>query len=339
MKTILYLTNLGNKRNINGQTEKAREIYGMLHSMNDYKIITLDKSNPISFLKILILPFYNKPIIISCLGINGLKFLNKITYVKKRKVIILAVGGWILDLIKSEEIRSTNYLYQSTILTESEKIRDSLRLFKIQAYKFPNFRTNKTNWQPKSLSNLNSKPLEFIYIGRVIPSKGINILFELSEYFEDKGMNHIIKIYGPIAADYKTTFTTKLSLSQNVSYFGTLNDRSNIYSELVKTDFFLFPTSYPGECVPGSVIESLSVGTPVICNNWRFMDEVIKTKKNGLIIDFKKSQFDEILEFIEWCKINDNYKTLSFNSIEFVKESQSAELGYRILSQVIQRHK
>lgn len=54
---------------------------------------------------------------------------------------------------------------------------------------------------------------------------------------------------------------------------------------LARHDVLLFPTLYPTEGMPGSVLEAMQAGLPVIASRWPAAHELIEDGRSGLLVD------------------------------------------------------
>lgn len=66
--------------------------------------------------------------------------------------------------------------------------------------------------------------------------------------------------------------------------------QSDIPKILEKYDAMLFPTHYPTEGIPGSVIDAYISGIPVVASEWTYARELIEDGKTGKIIPFEDNQ-------------------------------------------------
>jgi len=52
----------------------------------------------------------------------------------------------------------------------------------------------------------------------------------------------------------------------------------------------LFPTHYFNEGIPGTIIDALAAGIPVIARRWCFCDEMIADNINGIVYEFEEPE-------------------------------------------------
>ena len=65
-----------------------------------------------------------------------------------------------------------------------------------------------------------------------------------------------------------------------------------------KYDAMLFPTHFPTEGIPGSVLDAYIAGIPVVASDWMYARELIENGKTGIIIPFEDNQkkFNSVCE-------------------------------------------
>lgn len=133
--------------------------------------------------------------------------------------------------------------------------------------------------------------INFLYAGRLIKQKGVDNILDSFAKLEKKYDN--IKLY--IAGDGPEFNLLKDKFhSPNITFLGKLT-----YEELVKyyamTDVFLYPPLWP-EGLPTSILEAGIMKCAVIGTNQGGICEVIKDKKNGIIVDITTSALYAAME-------------------------------------------
>lgn len=162
----------------------------------------------------------------------------------------------------------------------------------------------------------------FCYIGRLSHEKGVKTLLEAAVKTNIK-----LKIAGdgPLKLELEEAYKSK----KNIEFLGHLN-ALNILSLLSKAKASIIPSEWY-ENNPLGVIESLSVGTPVIGADIGGIPELI-TDNNGLI--FQSGNIDDLV-----CKIA-NFDTHKFNREKIAQTSLSRfseKSHYKLLLQTYQK--
>jgi glycosyltransferase involved in cell wall biosynthesis len=60
--------------------------------------------------------------------------------------------------------------------------------------------------------------------------------------------------------------------------------RADVADVIAAHDALVFPSWYEGEGMPGSVIEAMQSGLPVIAARWRSLPELVQHERNGLLV-------------------------------------------------------
>ena len=112
-------------------------------------------------------------------------------------------------------------------------------------------------------SIIQKKVNQFLFIGRLIPSKGLETAIKAFEKLSRKHPHLIFKIAGEgPKRDALNKLIQSLGLEEKVTLLGQVND---IDSLLAESSFFIFPTHYEG--LPGALIEAMLSKIPIICSD------------------------------------------------------------------------
>ncbi len=156
------------------------------------------------------------------------------------------------------------------------------------AYWFPNFRIY--DFEPKIMLR-SEDPLKLVFMSRITKSKGYEIVFRMAKYIN--GLlpvnSIIIDFYGPINKYDKVDFLKGLSKFDFLKYKGILETKE-INITLAAYDAMLFPTNYPGEGLPGTILDSYISGIPVVASDWRYNAELILHGQTGFIFDLNQEE-------------------------------------------------
>ena len=125
--------------------------------------------------------------------------------------------------------------------------------------------------------------LRCIYLSRVCLEKGI---LDLVECVNDINKSSASKIELDIYGDIQLSNENDLYYQTNdyVRYKGVANQK-DCYRLISNYDLFILPTKYHGEGTPGSLVESLISGTPVLVSNYSQSKELIKEGYNGYLFE------------------------------------------------------
>lgn len=289
---ILVLGYFGHVTNqIDGQTLKTRNIYSTLKRHSGSEVLSFDsqtlqksKWNIFVLLKLLIIA--NRVVVIP--GRNMLKGILPILFVisrmKKSKIILITIGGWLSWYIDDKPVMKYILSKIDAIFPETMMQVEELRSrhgYEHIKY-FPNYRTH--NFAP--VITAKHTPFKLVFCARIHKLKGLDIIFSVADHFAQNGGNNIvIDFYGQINEPDRVYFESEVAKYNFVNYQGVL-EQSEIYSTLSNYDVMLFPTRYlQNEGFPGSILDAYIAGIPVIASNWVHASEFIDNNNSGFICD------------------------------------------------------
>lgn len=86
--------------------------------------------------------------------------------------------------------------------------------------------------------------------------------------------------------EYKAEFENKILNHKDVAtYHGVLSATGKeTYDELAQYDVMLFPTYWPDEGFPASLVDAFIAGLPVIASDWNQNNEIVLDGENGFLI-------------------------------------------------------
>jgi glycosyltransferase involved in cell wall biosynthesis len=204
--------------------------------------------------------------------------------------------------------RILNYIFKNIdyLFLEMKYLVNNFKLINKNTFWFPNVRNKPTI---EKNSTIFSK--RFVFISHVIKEKGIDEIIEARKYLSDE---YIIDIYGPI---HDSKYTDKLFAENKIIYKGALKS-NEVLLTLSKYDVLLLPSYKEG--YPGIVLESYSIGLPIISTNLQGLKEITEQNKTGILIEPKNT--NELVKAIKYFN-EDNYLEFSINAKERFKEFNS----------------
>lgn len=320
--------------NIDANTWTSQHIYeGWYFSKNKlsiksiYNLLKNDNSQIVyingiysfyfSFLPLVISKWLRKEkIIISPRGMLSQQALMVKSFKKKSFVFFIKSLGFY-----------NNVTFHCTVKQEEEDINKILGKKK-KVVIAPNFPKILRNPQKTYFKKSNS--LILTYLARVAPEK--NLLFALNLLLEIKDYRIVLKIYGSVYNKeyWEICKKTIASFANNIIVeYNEPVKPEKVPEILANTDFLILPTT--GENFGHSIIESLSVGTPVLISDktpWHFNWQYKHNQFLKLGVKYSTAGWDLSLEnSSEWINISkylaelddDDYKVLSNNAFEFAK--------------------
>lgn len=172
---------------------------------------------------------------------------------------------------------------------ESRDLMQQLKQLGVQNCEYlPNFKQiNVLN--PSELPKIEVSPRRLCTFSRVTEKKGILEAIEAVEnlcILDGSGSWHL-DIYGPIDPGFRTIFERALSASANARYCGTVDPEDSV-DILKKYWALLFPTKWSAEGFPGTILDALSAGLPIVASRWRYYDEILEDNVTGTSYDAKR---------------------------------------------------
>ena len=145
---------------------------------------------------------------------------------------------------------------------------------------------------PEALTTGHQEPFLFTMFSRVCKDKGMTVAAETIGSINAHYGRTVAKlhIYGPVEEPYRQEFEALLAAHpEDVRYMGCIpQDRS---VEALRGSFMLlFPSVYPGEGMPGTIIDAFSAGLPVIATDWRFNTQLVRHGRTGYHYDWTKPE-------------------------------------------------
>lgn len=229
-----------------------------------------------------------------------LYYLNKIF---RKKIYRRGIGGALVSDVKKHP-KWIKYLnsFEVNWVQGKQQTRDLKRMGVLNAEEIGNFRNDRLKY-PKDMENFHKTPYPFVTFGRVMKEKGAGLAMEaVAQVNRKKGFQAaVLDIYGPIEADFENEFRNLLKQCGSfVQYKGILPAEQ---STRVLSCYYmhLFPSTWRGEGVAGSLADALSAGVPSISSDWNLNDTVIKDGYSGFCYDYRKPELlkEKILYAIE----------------------------------------
>ena len=136
-------------------------------------------------------------------------------------------------------------------------------------------------------------PFKLIFLSRIEEKKGLDILFEALAKIE---FNWTLTIAGSGEEKYVESLKTKaerLKINHNINWLGQVNKEDKF--EILAAHDLMVLTSH-NENFANVVIESLSVGTPVLLSDQVGLADYVLTKDLGWVTELKVDHISEILK-------------------------------------------
>lgn len=297
MKNTVVIGQLHFKKNdMIGAVVKTRNIYyGLVEKYGDSIISYVDiwggKKRSIAVL-IEVFKAFSKceNVILVSSAIKGpfIYYLRLLSKIFKRNVVYIPVGVRIGGRIASDSNAKKRMSFCSAILPESKQNCKVLKdLGFPEVHLFRNFKSVKKLGRCYNSLHSNMTDVSLCTFSRVTKEKGISdavlAISRAQELVPNKRFE--LHIYGEIDPNYKEEFESLLNDYSFVKYEGSVNAEDAVLT-LQKHDFLLFPTRYPDEGIPGTIIDAFAAGIPIISSKWLYFNEIFVDHKTALGYDF-----------------------------------------------------
>lgn len=220
------------------------------------------------------------------------KVFNKSTSLRK-------FGGEAWDTLNASKGMKRNLLTMifkrvDYLFLEMQFLVNHFKTLNPNTFWFPNVRT-----MPDIPLNEKKFSKRFVFISHVKQEKGIDEIVEVVKLLDS---SYTVDIYGVID-DPK--YSEAYFEEQGVLYKGALR-ADEVLSVLSSYDVLLLPSYKEG--YPGIVIESYSLGIPVITTNLVGLKEIVDAYKTGLMVEAKNVL--ALKDAMEYFTV-DNYQSMS----------------------------
>lgn len=268
---------------IDGQSVKTRTVHReMINQLGDASILSVDTTSYARRWLSVTLRFIQCVLtcetIVVLLSRGGRRALFPLLYVavrlRRTRVYHSLIGGALVqDLEESPQLLT--YLNAFEInWVESEELAAELRTLGVRnAYYLPNAK-EVAEITPAELRDYDAPPHRFCTLSRVTREKGIPDAATAIRMLNAKGIAATLDVIGPVEEDFGREFFAILDENPYVRYLGVVPPE-NAATILNGYCAIVFPTRWRGEGVPGSIIDALAAGVPIVSYRWRFHDEML----------------------------------------------------------------
>lgn len=294
-----------------GQTVKTRMLEQALRSYASEQLI-LNKvdtyyyrNHILIFLLQLFAGVFSCDRIILCVSKGGRRvffpMMYMLTKIFGKKVYHSAIGGRLADEARENKEISRYIKAFHCNWVESIVLAEDLQVLGVDNAEYvPNFKFLPDITEEDLPETVNS-PMRFCTFSRVTEEKGITDAVTAVIALNEKRTwpCALLDIYGPIEKGYEEKFTQLMGLAPDqVRYCGEAEPDKSV-EILRQYDMLLFPTYWRGEGIPGSVIDSLCSGLPVIARRWRYCDEMLVHGTTGYCYAFDRPEL--LQEWMEYA--------------------------------------
>lgn len=155
-------------------------------------------------------------------------------------------------------------LRSEAVLLQTKSMLDALAPLGARLHWFPTARRSTGAVWTGAYAAGARRTLRCAYIGHVRRAKGV-----LTAATAVAGLADVeLDVFGPLIDVDPTEFA-----HDRVHYRGVL-DAQDVPATMAGYDLLLFPTTYPGEGYPGTLVEAALVGLPIVASRWQSLPEM-----------------------------------------------------------------
>lgn len=275
-----------------GQTVKTLAVYEALKEREIADVDRVDtyyaKRDPLKFLYQLARSIVRDKKYIVLLSSNGRRALFPVLAWMSRglqkEIYHYAIGGRLAKQVRDNG-RWKRYIstFQGNWMESPLLVRQLQAMGVKNAVYIPNFKKLRILSRDELPTDY-SEPFRLCTFSRVVPEKGIEDAIRAVRSINGRagGPRVTLDIYGPVPGEYEERFQALLERSRDCKYRGTVEPDQSV--DVLK-DYYvlLFPTYWPGEGLPGTIIDALSAGLPVIAREWTYCREILTHQETGYL--------------------------------------------------------
>lgn len=281
---------------LDGQTVKTRTIWRMLcERYGAENVVTVDtlnyKREPLRVLREYRNCMRKCDDVVVLLSHNGRRlffpFLRQQAQHHDKRVYHNLIGGWLARDVRREPWLAEQLRSFEVNWVESQDLVDQLAELGIPNCEFlPNFK-QISPLNPFELVAPTAPPRRLCTFSRVMEQKGILDAVEAVRILcaRDGKNAWTLDIYGPVDPGFQRTLDEALAAAPHARYCGSVSPERSV--ETLR-DYWalLFPTKWKPEGFPGTIIDALAAGVPVVASRWRYYNEMLQDGATGTSYEF-----------------------------------------------------
>ncbi len=294
----------GKKGSLDGQTVKTKIITEELEYIyGENKILKIDTFGGVKRIFYVLFKLFG--FLFKCDNVmvlpahNSLRLVAPFLYYAKKiskcKTHYIVIGGWLPEFLVQKKWLKKYISAFDNVLVETNGMKEKLqKIISANISVMPNCKHLNILTEDELIFDF-AEPYSLCTFSRVSKQKGIEDAVRAVTNINKKlgRTAYTLDIYGQIDSDQTEWFENlKNKFPEYIKYCGTVPFNKSV--ETLK-DYFalLFPTYYSGEGFPGTIIDALAAGVPVIASNWKYNGEIVSDDV-GFIFN-SKQEFEKIL--------------------------------------------
>ena len=283
-----------------GQTIKTKNVYNALKREGYFDVRKIDtyfiRKNPVRFFVQFLFSVFTTEKYIVLLSQNGRKVLFPVLYfIEKylhKNVYNYGIGGRLAREV-NQKAKWKKYVsnFHGNWMESPQIVEDLARLGVNNAVYIPNFK-RLTILKKEEMVKSFDEPYRFVIFSRINKEKGIEDAIAAINSVNHKYNKKIatLDLYGPIEDGYEKRLEQCLSDSDKYCRYCGVVDSEKSVEALKDYYMLLFPTHWRHEGIPGTIIDALTAGVPIISRKWQFCDDMITNYYSGYVYDFESPE-------------------------------------------------
>jgi glycosyltransferase involved in cell wall biosynthesis len=333
-----YLANFGmDPLKTNGQVTKSLHFKDMLLQLfNEVETFNSYRSNFFQIIKFLRKRNDFKFVSLGKRGLFFLIFISIFIVQPRQTIYSVVVGGWMSPFLQKWYIRFIRKFSNVNLvfLVETHGLKNELLQLRETCFYFPNYRKKTSEVEfKKTYTKLDSGAINFVFLSRLIPEKGVEVAIQTIKYLRLKGVSCTLDIYGDGKAQFRDYIINYTVSDESLKYFGPVR-HDNVFCTLRKYDALLLPSTYSGECMPGVVIEALEAGVLPITSTHKYLPEIIDQIGFGFALPIQSFHI-ELSNLVLSGLVKKKTDLLSVEMTNAFDKNYSTEAGVSVLKGII----
>lgn len=204
----------------------------------------------------------------------------------------IVIGGWLVHFLDNHPFFAKCLRQFNSVFAETTSMKAGLeRLNFKNVALLPNFKNLSPLCEEHLVYNY-CEPYRFCTFSRVIREKGIEDAVNAVKSVNEQYGRCVctLDIYGIVDESEREWFEElSANFTEEIHYRGTVPYQQSV--QILK-DYFalLFPTFFPKEGIPGTIIDAYSAGLPVIASKWGSFNDIIDDGITGIGYPYLKNE-------------------------------------------------
>ena len=304
MKYLFIASIATAKNHFDGERNKSKAVLDCLKKLGIVKSVNLSSKvlQPLNMLRFIFYVMIFKPNkIFICKAPSGgsivLGLLRKLRFPSK-DIVFYSYGRGLHNF--ENKVKKINLLYAGTLICEAPEIS-----LEFKEYGFSNievFPCVKKYYQINQPAFFTKKRiLRVLFFSRVTPEKGVFDAINSISRLNQDSIHFSLTIAGACESiQVKKTIEQICKTHPYIKFVGTSFSITGMdsYLEFSTYDLLIFPSSFFHECAPGSVVDSLIAGVPVLSTEFLGYKQMLDSSFAYLLNDTQPTTIDKALQDI-----------------------------------------